>query len=489
MTSPESADDLAARLSAADEIHAQAARVDPNGFMEFVLRDEFTGNPIQQAPIHESWQRLMTRHKRLLVWSHVESGKTSQFSIGRTLWEIGKNPNVRVAIISNTHEQASKIVRSIARYVEQSAEMRVVFPDVRKSEPWTSHHLFVHRPTVSKDPTVQACGVHGNILGARIDRLILDDVLDYENCRTEGLRSDLWNWYHSTLAGRLTKEATVHVVGTAFHPGDLLHRLATVPGWQAFRYPIVDTETGRSRWPDRWPDERIAQRRQELGPLEFARQMLCVARDDTEARFKREWIERCLERGRGKEMQVNGIEKVPPGCRTYTGVDLAVSRKESAGKTVLFTLMIHPDGTREVLNIESGRWSGQEIIDRIVDNHRRFQSVVIVESNVAQSFIVQFTHGSSDVPVRPFTTTGKNKYSVEFGVESIAAEMAAAKWIIPCGEGGDLHPEVMDWITQMLYYDPKSHTGDSLMACWIAREGSRQGDRKVEFGRLDLTSR
>lgn len=477
---------LLAEAQTADEILCRLARVDPNAFMEYVMEDESTGAPLVQAPIHLAFQNLASEFDRLLVWAHIESGKTNQLSIGRTLWEIGRNPSLRVGVVSNTHDQAAKVVRSIAKYIEDSEKLHRVFPDLKKAEPWTSHALFVQRPTTAKDPTVQSCGIHGNITGARIDLLILDDVLDYENCRTPVLRQDLWDWYHATLAGRLTEYARVIAVGTAYHPDDFLHRLEKQPGWSAFRYPVIDPETGNSRWPDRWPMGRIEKKKVELGPLEFARQMLCQARDDAEARFKREWIDICLERGRGKYL-LHGLESIPQGFSPYTGVDLGVKKKKTSGESVFFTILVHPDGTREVVGIESGKISGPDILNKIEDTHKRYGSILFVEDNAAQDFILQFSQSRSAVPVRPFTT-GRNKSNPEFGVESIAAEMAAGKWIIPSGDG-KLEPEVAEWVTEMLYYDPAAHTGDRLMASWFAREGARAKKKKAQWTRLDLMSR
>lgn len=470
---------------AMDALHCQMARQDVNAFITYVMKDERTAHPVEQAPIHEAWHQLADTNDRLLIWSHIESGKTSQLSIGRTLFALGQDPSLRIAIVSNTHDQANKLVRAIARYIEHSPELRRVFPKLIKSDPWTSHQLFVQRHTTSKDPSIQATGIHGNILGARIDLLIMDDVLDYENCRTEVLRKDLWDWYHATLAGRVTAQGKVLVVGTAFHPDDMLHRFARQPGWKAVRYPILD-ENQVPRWPDRWPMERIKKKREELGPLEFARQMLCVARDDTEARFKREWIEWCLQRGVDKDL-CYGLKVLPAGVRTYTGVDLAVQRHSASDATVFFDIAVHKNGDREVLNIDAGKWSGPEIVTRMIDHHRRYLSICIVENNAAQDFILQFTRGSSAIPIRPFTT-GRNKANPEFGVESLATEMASRKWIIP-NQGGRLAPEIDAWITEMLYYDPKAHTGDRLMASWFAREGARMGSMKVQSGFIDISSR
>lgn len=462
------------------------ARVDFNEFCRLVMKDESTGKPVAPAPLHVHWSRLATAHDRLVIWSHIESGKSNQLTIARTLWELGRDPTLRFAIVSNTWGQAEKLMQPIKKYLETSVPLRQVFPALAPSQPWSSSRLTVRRPTFSKDPSIQGIGIHGNILGARIDRLILDDVLDYENVRTKEQRDQLYAWYRSTLAGRLTERAKVLAVGTAWHPDDVMHRLVKESHFQGASFPVINPDTGASRWPERWSLPRIAQKREELGPLEFARQMLCQARDDSTARFQRAWIERCLARGNGKR-PTYGLQQVPPGFKTVTGVDLAVQQKDSADLTAMMTLGIHPDGTREVLNLESGRWSGPEIVARIINIQHRFQSLVIIENNAAQDFILQFVRNRAALPLRAFTT-GRNKAHPEFGVESIAAEMAAGKWIIP-NINGQLHPELQAWVDEMLYYDAKAHTGDRLMAAWFCREGVRLGQLKSETGYIATSSR
>jgi len=471
----------------------EAARQDPAVFAAMVMKDDMTGKAVRLTPTHEAWHDLLSKHESLVIWAHISSGKTSGISIVRTLWEIGRNPNLRVLILSNTHSQASKITNAIARYVEQSSVLHEIFPNLKKSgETWrpTSGMLTVQRTSFAKDPTITSSGIHGNILGARYDLVILDDVLDYENTRTPEQRRILEEWLQSTVHGRLTEGARMWVVGTAFHPDDVLHTYArkfsdAAKGQRAFRYPVVD-DAGVSRWPDAWPQSRIESMKQKLSPIEFARQLLCVARDDSEARFKREWIDKALLRGFDKR-PVNALERIPPGCSVYTGVDLAVKQHAAADMTVFFTILAHPNGDREVLNIEAGRWAGPDIVQRVMDTHRRYGSIVIVEDNAAQEFILQFTKNVSAVPVRSFTTTSKNKHSPEFGVESLAAEMVNGKWIIP--SAGGVSKEIQEWIDEMLYYQPSAHTGDRLMACWMAREAARQVRPKAQRGFLDLASR
>jgi hypothetical protein len=296
------------------------------------------------------------------------------------------------------------------------------------------------------------------------------------------------DWYYAVPMSRLTPEAKVLLVGNAFHPEDLMHELAATGDYTWKKFPVLDPTTNESTWPERWPMERIEEKRREYLAHEFARSMLCIPRDESQARFKREWIEQCLKRGDGLT-PTYALSTIPHGYRVFTGVDLGVRARHGADLTVLFTIVLHPNEDREVLWVESGRWAAKDIVDRIIDTHRRYNSIVIVENNAAQQFIVDFTKSTSAVPVKPFFT-GKNKAHPEFGVESLATEMANNKWIIPSVNGRPATKEIDAWVTEMLYYDPRQHTGDHLMASWFAREASRQQPKsRVRTFNLDLLSR
>jgi hypothetical protein len=443
--------------------------------MPLVLRDEETNTPIHQAPYHSEWQKVMSEHKRVVLWSHVESGKTQQISVGRILWELGVDPTLRCVVVAATGSQATKITKSIGRYIQESDTLKSIFPDLRPasygstSAGWTQDALTVQRNTHAKDPSVQATCLHGNILGARIDLLILDDLLTYETTATQYRREDAIKWIDSTLMGRLTRRGRVVFIGNAWHRDDAMHVISNRQTWKGVKYPVMDRERGDSNWQDRWPKKRIEEKQLELGPLEFERQMMCSARADSDSRFRQADLDRCLAAGSGMEL-VPSFE-VPNGWKTYTGVDLAVKKKAGAHLTVMFTIALRTDKVRQVLNIESGRWSASEILTRLADTQKRYNSLLVVESNAAQDFLVQMAQNEG-MAVKAFNT-GRNKAHPLFGVESMSAEMARGQWVIPSGDG-DIHPEVRNWVDEMLYYDPNSHTGDRLMASWFARESARK---------------
>lgn len=492
------------RLAALRTARIQQARIDPNVFIEHVLRDEKTNKQVIQEGFHREWQRLITAHTRLVMHAHIESAKTQQISIGRVLWEIGNNPDIRITIISNTDEQARKIIRSIKEYIEESPEYHEVFPHIKpsKKKPWNEHSLTVMRRSTAKDPTVQAKSVKSKaILGSRQDWMILDDYQNYDSTRNATSRQEMFERYNAVISGRLVEGGRVTIVETPWHPDDPTHRFLKNPIWKHAKYPVIYDETinsndppekrGTPRWAARWSAKRIQEKRDELelqSPIEFQRQLLVIARDESAARFKAEWIRRALELGEGRAL-TNALKRVPPGFRIYTGVDLAVQQHAKADLSVFFTIAVHPDGRREVLCIESGRWFGPDIVNRLIHHQHRFQSLVVLENVGAMDFIRHFVNDKKALPITTFTT-GKGKASLEFWAEKMAAEMQQGHWVVP-NNGGHAHPEVVAWLNEVRYFDPANHTGDRMAAGLFAMFGASAGIKEVKIrsGRLNTSRR
>lgn len=480
-TDPARAHLLALRANA---LRAALARESVNEFIEYVGRDEETNTPLKQGGPQRKLQRLAHAHPRLLLFSHPELGKTAGVSVLRMLHELGRDPTLRVVIVSETQSLSRKIARSMQGYItREDSTLREVFPGLVPGRKWTETSFDVARPGTSKDYSVQAVGVGVGVMGTRIDRLCMDDVLTHENTRTEARRKEIKHWFNKTISSRLSRRARVIFMGQAWHPEDLMHDLERTPGWFTARFPVEDAD-GYPTWPERWPLARIEEKRTTLPPGDFARELLCLARSDDDARFKQDWIDRCLRRGEGVQV-THSIASLPPGYRTYTGVDLGTRDKAGSDLTVFFTILLHPDGTREVLCCESGRWTAPDILERIVSTHERYKSIVAVESNAAQDFLRQMLTKTSAIPVFPFTT-GKNKHDPAFGVEALALEIYNGKWLIPAKGGKPATPELGAWIREMLHYTPEAHTGDRLMSSWVSKmaaEGAVGIRRKGKVGR------
>lgn len=465
------------------QARAVRAREDPIAFTSFVIRDEQTNKRIKPAPVHKEWHRALDQHNRVIIRAFVESGKSWQLTIGRVLWLLGRNPELRILICSSTKTNALKFTQSIKEYIEKSQELKEVFPHLKpSSQKWTNEAFIVERQNISKDYSVEAAGADGDILGARYNYAFIDDLLNLENTRTEYQRGRVTDWVESTVFGRMENNAQICFIANAWHVDDATHRLPEKSAaWKVMISRVWDpVSEDNLAWPERWSAERIQQFRYENGEPEYERQLLCIARTPGAGRVKEDWIRLALSYGVGKHLR-SALQTIPPGCRTITGVDLGVKPSADADETAIVTILLHPDMTRQILNIEAGNWSGPDIVRRIIDHYLRYNSTIWVESNAAQQYVVQFASEfySGSLPVRGIATTQRKKYDPRYGIEGLFAEMGAGKWAIPCHEGKsggyETDPEITKFLNECRYYDPNEHVGDRLMAAWAGLEGAREG--------------
>lgn len=434
------------------------------------------------AGIHATFAVTIDSEQHTHLTDNLLTHNTQQISIGRVLWEIGRNPNIRICILQATEGLAEAVVSSIKRYIESSVEYQKVFPHVRKGDVWQSTQISVERPFGLKDPTVIAAGVGGNVLGRRFDLIIGDDICTDGNTKTEHMREETFRWTITTPLSRVTPHTRIWLIGNAWHRSDLLHKLAELAGWNSYKFPVRDPVTKKSFWPARWPDSRILEYANRNPSWEVARALDCIPLSDEAGRFRYEWFQRALESGHGlfgRDAMCYGLADVPKGCQVFTGVDLGISEKTGTDKTALVTLMVGQDHRITLLNIETGNWDSHEMVERIIRMQQRFRSHVYVESVFAQRWILQqLRRRAPHLPIFPFQTRGngtfRNKRHSIFGVEGLAAELSAGLWIIPRSESGVVDPEVQDWITGCLSYSPEEHVADPVMASWIALAGCRK---------------
>jgi hypothetical protein len=478
-------------------VRAARARQSFPAFFEFTQKDEATGQPVRLSAMHREWARLLALDDRLQILAHVESGKSNLVSVAWVLFQLGRNPNLRVCLISNTAAQGEKLLRAVARQIERNAELHAVFPHLRASTPWNVNSITVERGVVSKDPSVFACGINGALLGARVDLLILDDPTDFEAARTEEGRAKAFEWVVSTAFSRLTSRSQVVVVATPWHREDLHARLEA-QGWHTVRFP-VERDDGAPSWPERWTPERIAKKRMELGPAQSARQLDVVCRADEASTFDTAWLEIALRRGENESLRLSRNDRGEPywltrprwPARILCGLDPSVGRTNRSDLSALVTVYLREDGSREVLEVSAGRWSGPEILQRVDSVNERFAPArIVVESNGSQEFLMHFAkQRGTRLPLEAFAT-GRGEKSLQWLAERLGAEMAAGRWILPSVGRVPVTPELRALVRDLLAYTPRDHVPDRVAALLLATTAIASSSVRVEsLARVDLLAR
>lgn len=503
--------ELAALATEALLVEAQLAREDVKTFFSFVMREETTQKPVEVLPHQRVFFDFVMAFPRCVVRMPVGASKTF-CTAAVTLWLMGQDPTVRGALVSATQIQAAKPLKLVSDYITQpqlAAALRLVFPDLRRSprknDPWTQSSLTVDRLAGIRDPSLVAVGVDGALSGSRLKWAVVDDILDRENTSSAAGRDKVMEFFDSTVLSRLDPyDSRIVVTNTPWNPDDLTYRLERAgwptltmdaegniilanvpPEWdtpdirpstkagEVYRLAAHDPDEVEAvpLWPAHFSRERLEQLKRTHLPHRYNQLYLCRCRDDGQARCKAEWLEKCKLLGKGMSL----VSRYDGHNLTVTGVDLGVGQDaERHDKTAFVTLELLPSGRRRILDVETGRWDAPTIVAKIIRKHRAYNSIIRVENNSAQDYILQFTRAANaSVPVKAHHT-GSQKAHPEFGIEGIFVELSNGGWMVPCDKFGRCHAEVQGLLDGWSYFESSKHTPDVVMAAWLAREQARE---------------
>ena len=179
-------------------------------------------------------------HKDLIAWWTRKDAKSHQLVLlprdhgksamvaYRVVWELTKDPTLRVLYISSTQNLATKQLKFIKDILE-SDTYRTYWPEMVNKyesdrEKWTESEISVDHPKRKeesvRDPSIFTAGLTTGITGLHCDIAVLDDVVVDDNAYTEDGRNKVRSQvsYLASIAGA---DSRVWAVGTRYHPNDL----------------------------------------------------------------------------------------------------------------------------------------------------------------------------------------------------------------------------------------------------------------------------
>jgi phage terminase large subunit-like protein len=358
------------RAKATLDVADREARDDTDQFLEGCLTDPL-GRPLQQAAVHRDLQAFLTAHRKALIELPRDHGKSVQVC-GRILWELGRNPGLRVKLVCATDALAAERSRFLREAIAHNPAVQRVFPDLAPGEPWAADAFTIRRPAEVIGPSVAAFGVGAGSTGARADLLVCDDVVDVRCLHSKADRDRVADYFHNNLMNLLEPDGRFWGLCTPWHADDLNARLKANPAFAVFRRAVgANLEPV---WPEKWPAEKLAERLAEVGPAAFARGYRLVPIDEGEVAVRPEWV-RVWDGWLPRE----GFETV------VLAVDPAVTAKPAADASALVVLGRVADGTEvRCLEAAAHRVSAPDLVDRIAECDARWRpDVILFESNAA----------------------------------------------------------------------------------------------------------
>ncbi len=267
------------------------ARQDKVSFAQFVwLWNRSQGQQTPQIHLEiAEWldQRWQGGDRRLLLLCFRSAGKSTLIGVF-CVWLLFNLPNLRILVLSAETDLAKKMVRNVKNIVERHPLTNHLVPT--RARQWASNQFTVRRQLTLRDPSLLARGISSNITGSRADVIIADDVEVPNTCRTLAKREELHERLQETAyvlvpGGLQLYAGTPHSLESIYtdQPSDQ-EESPFLAGFSRFVMPLL-SERGESRWPERFPTNKINELRDQTGPIKFRSQMMLEPIGDDELRL------------------------------------------------------------------------------------------------------------------------------------------------------------------------------------------------------------
>lgn len=291
---------------------------------------------------HQEWLEAFENNRFTVLLAPRGHGKTSLVG-SYILWRICRNRRLRALILTINQDKANHMMTFVQENLRNNPKLIDIFGSFyRGGLEWSRDELRVSQVEPNyipqNEPTLKVLGITSRILTAHYDLIVLDDITDDENSRTEARREKLQSIYDGPIIGTFLSNTKVIDIGTKWHESDIHSYLSHKIGFKTLKYKALlnqeevdNGEKARVLWPKHLPwDEEMAKNldlpivdiltlkfiREHQGELYFQMQYQNEIIPSAIAKFKIEWLNSAINKYR----ELGG--SIPMNLKKYMGIDI-----------------------------------------------------------------------------------------------------------------------------------------------------------------------
>ena len=438
-----------------------------------------------------------------LIMAFRGSAKSTIFTLSYPIWAIlGKLEKKFVVILGQTQRQARQHLINIRKELECNELLKIDLGPFKEIEDeWGSMSLVIPK----YNARITAASMEQTIRGMkhmqyRPDLIICDDIEDLQSVKTKEGRNKVHQWISGEVIPAGDKNTKTIFVGNLLHEDSLLMRLkdmieAKAMSGKLLIVPLIDAKN-KITWTGKYKNmkEVETERKKVANDSSWFREYLLKILSDNERVVHPEWIQYYDEIPSDFTSK-----KVEDRFRFLgTGVDLAVSEKESADYTSMVSAQMF--GAEEFFKIYilpnpiNKRLTFPETIETIGglielnSNYKKYR--VFIENVAYQQALIQLL----DSILRKATNEMRNKVKIEEFIPKgdKRARLAAISPYIQNGKilfprkgaealinqlvnfGKEKHDDLADafvcLVTKMINRDHKLYISDPIIILDLYRE-------------------
>lgn len=153
--------------------------------------------------------------------------KSSIVTCGWTIQQILKDPNTRILIANAVWDIARSFLREITGFLTDKSLLSDIYGRFDgPGSKFTQDAITVAQRTIGtiKEPTITTAGVETALTGSHYNIMIMDDLVEENNCNTKEQIQKIIRFYQNSL-DLLDPGGQILVVGTRWAMGDLYGHL------------------------------------------------------------------------------------------------------------------------------------------------------------------------------------------------------------------------------------------------------------------------
>ena len=361
----------------------------------------------------EEWLETMQKTDRTVIICSRDHGK-SVFMHCWVVWNlVFQEPPYQMLYISSNQKQTLVHMREIDRYFNHPALKKF-----RPSRGWAIGNI-----QLTNGNAILERSVGSQIRGLHPQEIIIDDPL--KEFSLSGIQR-VTDWFFGDMIPTLHHTSNLRMIGTPFTYTDIFAQLEDNAAYTVRKYPCLNS-LNEPLWPARWDFDALMQRKAEIGSLKFTREYLCVPISTGTALFNPEFVEKC----KNKDYVLKLGNRKEKGYRYYVGVDPAIST--DGDYNVITVLEVDDDQNKTIVHVDRAKnVDFRENIEKIKIIGKIFQpEEILYETNTFAKAFTQELRSVSDLNVRDFNTTRKNKQEI---ILSLQMNIENEKLNLPYGD-------------------------------------------------------
>lgn len=344
-------------------------------FNRYIIEQNEDRRKLIVPHVHGEWARwYQETHKRIkMILVPRSTFKSTFITCGLSLQKIAKNRDEKILLANATLANSARFLTEIKEHLVKNEEFRTLYGEFYNPKlKWNENEIEVlGRRMGSREATITAAGVGGNLISTHFTTIIADDLVNDENSATRLQANKVIEWWKRAFS-LLEPEGEMIVIGTRFTYYELYSYLIDnlSDSVDMFIRSIYKPD-GSMYFPERFNEEKVKELRQLHGSWLFSSFYLNEPLDEDSAIIKKS--------------QIQYYEKPPENLAIFACCDPAVSQSAKADFSAIVVVGIDFRNNWYVLETIRGRWQVSELIFQLFDVFERWKPITMTIETIGQA--------------------------------------------------------------------------------------------------------